>query len=452
MDNSLEGALEPAPKAAIGIDQLQSFLKTQRHHRAASAAIPGGVNSNVRLGPLPLCFTSGSGSKLVDLDGNSYIDYALGMGPAILGHAPAAVLDAVQNSLGLGQLFAGQHESELVLAKSLQACVPSAELVRLGMTGSEMVQAALRVARAYTGKSSFIKFQGHYHGWFDNVLVNQTGPAATDGQLPVPIQLQTLGQSLASTADTHVLPWNDEDAISRYLEKNGSDLAAIITEPVMCNTGVIPPRPGYLEALRLLCDKYNVVLIFDEVITGFRFGLGGAQARFGIVPDLSIFAKAFGGGFPVAALAGRADIMELFGSGNVNHSGTYNANLVSITAAIATLDQLRAGDGAVFKHIETIGEKLISGMREIAERRAVNLVVSGYGSVFHTLFTDEPEICDYAAHSRADTKRQQAFVDALLTKGVRPTARGTWFVSAAHTQDDVDITLSAVDAVLANAV
>lgn len=436
--------------AAVGTPS-QNFDKSESYHRAASEAIPGGVNSNVRLGNLPLCFASGSGSKLTDLDGNIYIDYALGMGPAILGHAPAPVTKAVEASLGLGQLFAGQHNSELRLARLLQTCVPSAELVRFGMTGSEMVQAALRVARAFTGKPGFIKFEGQYHGWFDNVLVNQSGPAGdVHKAFPLPIRLQTQGQSINATADTHVLPWNDEAAVARYLEENHGVIAAIITEPVMCNTGVIPPRPGYLEHLRAVCDKHNVVLIFDEVITGFRLGLGGAQARFGIRPDLSVFAKALGGGFPVAALAGRRDIMGLFGDGSVNQSGTYNANVVSLMAAVATVETLSEGNAAVYSRLEATGTKLIDGMREIAERRSIDMLVSGYGSVFHTAFTRDTEIYDYASHFRADAARQKAFIDALLKKCIRPTSRGTWFVSTAHSETDVDSTLSAVDEVLAD--
>ncbi|WP_217698224.1 aspartate aminotransferase family protein [Novosphingobium mathurense] len=426
-----------------------NLSKSDAYHEAARGIIPGGVNSNVRLGGWPLCFESARGPILVDLDGNEYVDYALGMGPAILGHAPSDLIAAVQASLSSGQLFAGQHRSELDLARLLQRYIPSAELVRIGMTGSEMVQAALRVARAFTGKNGFIKFEGQYHGWFDNVLVNLTGTPG-NGVVPLPVRLQTKGQAEAGTADTHILPWNDLDVVERYLADRGDQVAALITEPVMCNTGVIPPRPGYLEGLRSVCDKHKVVFIFDEVITGFRLGLGGAQGKFGVTPDLSTFAKAFGGGFPLAALAGRREIMSLFASGEVNHSGTYNSNLVSIVAGIATLEQLAANDGEVYRRIDGNGIALIEGMREIAQRRSVNLQVSGYGAVFHTYFADDLEIVDYASHWRADATRQAAFVDALLPLGIRPTRRGTWFVSGAHGSSEIDRTLSAVDEVLRN--
>jgi glutamate-1-semialdehyde 2,1-aminomutase len=427
------------------------FQRSIAYHLEASAVIAGGVNSNVRLGGTPLCFARASGSKLFDLDGNEYVDYALGMGPAILGHAPTQVVQAVRDSLDDGQLYAGQHPSELALAQLLQAHVPSAELVRIGLTGSEMVQAALRVARAYTGRTHFVKFEGQYHGWFDNVLVNTSGPANDPaGPLPFPIHCQTAGQSLAAVSETYVLPWNDAVGITDFLDRQGSQVAAIITEPMMCNTGAILPRPGYLQTLRSLCDEHGIVLIFDEVITGYRLGLGGAQVRFGVKPDLSIFGKALGGGFPVAALAGRADIMSLFANGLVNHSGTYNSNTVSLAAAIATLEQLAAANGSAYTKIESTGEQLIEGIRQIASRRSTNLKVIGCAAVFHTLFTDQSETFDYATHNLADAVRQKMLIDALLLRGIRPTSRGTWFVSTAHTAADVERTLAAVDATLAS--
>lgn len=415
-----------------------------RYHYDAAGVIAGGVNSNVRLGTHPFCFARAHGSKLIDLDGNEYIDYALGMGPAILGHAPKAVIDAVSESLSLGQLFAGQHQMELTLGRLLQQHIPSAERVRIGMTGSEMNQAALRVARAYTGRPGFVKFEGHYHGWFDNVLVNHSGPANNpSGTLPFPLHAQTAGQSAATMSETYVLPWNDLDAVSRFLASHAFNVAAIITEPVMCNTGAIAPRPDFLQGLRRLCDQHGIVLIVDEVITGFRLGLGGAQARFGVQPDLSVFAKAFGGGFPIAALAGRAEIMDLFATGKVNHSGTYNSNLVSIAAGIATIETLAANDGAIYAAIEQTGERLMDGIRDIARRSGVNLRVSGYGSVFNTHFGDE-EVIDYASYKRTDAARQKVLLDTLLLHRIRPTGRGTWFVSAAHSTEDIERTLQAV--------
>jgi glutamate-1-semialdehyde 2,1-aminomutase len=421
--------------------------ESRHYHELAKARIAGGVNSNVRLGNAPLCFASGTGSRLTDVDGNVYVDYALGMGPTILGHAPAAVTAEVARTLVLGQLFAGQHAMELELANQFCACVRSAELVRFGLSGSEMVQAAIRVARAFSGRPEVIKFEGHYHGWFDNVLINQNPPVAQGNPIPRPRHLQSAGQSAHASEDFAVLPWNDTGSIDRYVGANASRIAAIITEPIMFNTGGILPNPGYLEHLRQVTQKHGIVLIFDEVITGFRVALGGAQELYGIKPDLSVFAKALGAGFPVAALAGRRDIMEMFASGGVNHSGTYNANLVSLSAALASLRELSANNRAAYKRIESAGKALMEGISAAGRRYAADLQVSGLPSAFHTCFTSRP-VHDYVTYASANQKRLALFLSALLENGVRPTSRGTWFVSAAHTEDDVALTLAAVEKAL----
>lgn len=421
-----------------------AVAESRHYHNLAKARIAGGVNSNVRLAGAPLCFASGKGSRLTDVDGNHYIDYALGMGPNILGHAPPAVTDEVSRTLGIGQLFAGQHPLELELANNFCSCVRSAELVRFGLSGSEMIQAAMRVARAYTARPEIIKFEGHYHGWFDNILINLNGPIAKEGDpLPRPHQLLSLGQSPQASADLAVLPWNDFEAIDSYVGANASRIAAIITEPVMLNTGGILPKPGYLQHLRQVTKAHDIVLIFDEVITGFRVALGGAQELYDVEPDLSVFAKALGAGFPVSALAGRREIMEMFASGRVNHSGTYNANTVSLSAALAVLRELSADSQAAYKRIKTVGSALMEGFTMAARQRGVDLQISGLPSAFHTCFASHP-IHDYATYARADHKRLGLFLAALLERGVRPTGRGTWFVSTVHTDSDIASTLEAV--------
>jgi glutamate-1-semialdehyde 2,1-aminomutase len=429
-------------------EQQTGGLKTsqsQHYHELAKARIAGGVNSNVRLGASPICFASGKGAHLTDVDGNVYLDYALGMGPNILGHAPTVVVDEVARTLSLGQLFAGQHPLELKLADKLASCVSSAELVRLGLSGSEMVQAAIRVARAYTGRPEIIKFEGHYHGWFDNILVNVSGPAAPPGApLPLPRHLQSAGQASHASADVAVLPWNDFEAIERYVSANASKVAAIITEPVMLNTGGILPSDGYLQHLRRVATRHGAVLIFDEVITGFRVALGGAQELYGVRPDLSVFAKALGAGFPVSALAGRRDIMELFGSGKVNHSGTSNANVSGISAALAALGELSAAGQAAYGRMNACGRTLMDGIAHAARRRGLDLQISGLPAAFHTCFANHP-IHDYATYMRADHRRLSAFLLALLECRIRPTSRGTWFLSTAHTESDVETTLEAVE-------
>jgi len=421
-----------------------------RYHADAARAIAGSVNSNVRLLGTPICFARASGAHLVDIDGNSYIDYALGMGPAILGHAHPRVVTAVQESLSLGQLYAGQHPAELELALLVQRLIPSAELVRFGMTGSEMIQAALRVARAHTGRNKIIKFEGHYHGWFDNVLANVGGPPAAHTSEPIPYsaRLQTLGQPQSSVAELLAMPWNNIDALTRCFEEHGHEIAAVLMEPMMCNAGAILPRSDYLQAVRRLCDVDGALLVFDEVITGFRLGLGGAQGLFGVKPDLSVFAKAIGAGLPLAMLTGRADIMKLISTGAVNHSGTYNSNLVSIAAGVAALQVLSEDGGSALAHIERTGRELMSGLRELACKHESNLYVSGVGAVFNTSFTDHHDVYDYASFKLAEDAPLKVFLDGLLMRGVRPTSRGTWFVSAAHTDREVRETLAAADEVL----
>jgi glutamate-1-semialdehyde 2,1-aminomutase len=433
---------------AVNSGEISNVSASRHYHELARTRIAGGVNSNVRLSGVPICFASGSGSRLTDVDGNVYIDYALGMGPNILGHAPAAVIEAVAGTLAMGQLFAGQHALELELAEKFCGCVAAAELVRFGLSGAEMVQAAMRVARAHTGKSEIIKFEGHYHGWFDNIFINNNGPVASnDDPVPRPHYLQSAGQSPGASADVAVLPWNDFEAIKHYVSANAGRIAAVITEPVMLNTGGILPKPGYLQHLRELTAAHGIVLIFDEVITGFRIALGGAQELYGVDPDLSIFAKALGAGFPVAALAGRREIMELFASGRVNHSGTYNANVVSVVAAMATLDELKAADNHVYARIGAAGRVLMDGIAGSARRYGIDLQVSGVPSAFHTCFASHA-IHDYASYSKADHERLNLFLAALLERGVRPTSRGTWFVSSAHSDSDVAQTLDAVDRAL----
>lgn len=401
----------------------------------------------MRLGsqPMPLCFSEARGSKLRDLDGNTYIDYSAGMGPAILGHASAAVTDAVERAGSSAQLYAGQSQLELELARRLCELLPYADLIRIGLTGSEMAQTAIRLARAHTGKLKLVKFQGHYHGWYDNILVNLgSAPAASNDTGTIPVVPESKGQPSSVAADLSVLPWNNESVLREFLDAHHGEVAGVIMEPVMCNTGVISPVGGFLEAAREICNKYGVVLIFDEVITGFRLDIAGSYGRFGVAPDLAIFAKALGGGFPISAIAGHKEIMQLLASGEVNHSGTYNANLLSLTAGIATFDELARDDSQVLKDIDAAGNKLMEGIRQIAENVPVSLKVQGFGSVFNTYFSDRHPIESYDQFTQCDDSLLRKFVLKLQERGVRPTARGTWFVTAGHTGKDIEDTLQAV--------
>ena len=433
------------------ISTTPSYTHSTELYEAACDVLPGGASSNFRLGgqPVPLFFERGEGARLYDVDGNVYLDYALGMGPNILGHAPPAVLRAVAASLGRGQLFAGQYAEEAELARLVRRSVPCAEMVRFGSSGSEMNQAAIRVARAFTGRSRIVKFEGHYHGWFDTLLVSTAPPIDQAGPADAPTPyLQSAGQSRSAAADVAVLAWNDLAAVERYLAAHAQQTAAVLMEPILCNTSVVLPRAGYLEGVRRVCDRYGVVLIFDEVITGFRVGLGGAQQRLGVTPDLAVFAKAMGAGFPIAALAGKRELMQLLG-GAVMHGGTFNTHMVSTSASIAALTELARDGGRAYREMEERGEALMHGLRRLGERAGEPLLVQGLGMAFNTAFTDLPEVTDYRSYQRTDLARQKRFLRALQDRGVRPTSRGTWFLSTAHTAADVDQTLRAAEGALA---
>jgi glutamate-1-semialdehyde 2,1-aminomutase len=430
---------------------MSRYDKSIQLHERALKVMAGGVSSGFRAAskPVPLFFERGQGAILTDVDGNSYIDYVLGLGPNILGHAPAKVLARVAASLGEGQLYAAQNRHELALAERLARIIPSAEMVRFASSGTEAVQAALRLARAYTGRPKIVKFEGHYHGWVDTIAVsvkpalNAAGPVSQ----PVPVA-ESVGQPESTFADVIVLPWNDLAMFRDTIESRGPEIAGVIMEPILCNTSVVVAKAGYLEGVRALTQKHGSVLIFDEVITGFRVGLGGAQARLGITPDLSTFAKAVAAGFPLSCLVGRRQIMERLHTHGVLHGGTYNANVVSTTAALAALDELEADSGAVYRRMEGLGGKLMAGLRAAAAKHRLPLLVQGLGAVFNTAFTDQPSVTDYRSHARTDAAMMTRFADLLQEDGVRITQRGTWFLSTAHTDEHIDQTLAAVDRVL----
>jgi glutamate-1-semialdehyde 2,1-aminomutase len=431
-------------------DERPRFSRSIELHAEAARYLPGGVSSHFRLGmkPVPLFFTGAHDSRLVDADGHTYIDYALGMGPILLGHADPDVNAAVAASLAQGQLYAGQHRMELTLARTLCEILPCAERVRFSMSGTEAIQAALRVARAFTNKPKVVKFEGHYHGWLDNVFVSVRPDEARRGPGDAPNTVpESRGQDTNAYASQIVLPWNDFDVLRARLERD-RDVAAVVMEPMMCNTSVILPKAGYLERVRELCTRLGVLLIFDEVVTGFRVALGGAQSLFGVTPDLAAFAKAMANGYPISCLAGRADVMELLGTGTVVHGGTYNANTTSCAAALAVIRRLRSDGGAIYGRLREAGCSLMEGLRECAAEHGVSLLVQGLPTVFHVAFVDGGDITGFRSHQRCDALAQRRFVSDLLLRGVRVTDRGTWFLSASHTPDDIQETLTAAGEVL----
>jgi glutamate-1-semialdehyde 2,1-aminomutase len=425
-----------------------SFNASVERIRRASQFLPGGVSSNFRLGisPTPLVFDHADGPFLYDIDGNRLTDYYLGMGPMILGHRPEEVVEAVRRQLERGILFGGQSEVEFEAAELVCGMLPSAQKVRFSSSGSEAVQAALRLSRAATGRGVIVKFEGHYHGWLDNVLWSVAPGADVMGaeQAPVP-QPGTPGQDAHAGELVEVLSWNRTDFIEERLSRG--DVAAVIMEPAMCNTGAIFPAPGYLETVREICRKTGTILIFDEVITGFRVGPGGAQEKLGVTPDLTIFGKAVASGFPVAGLAGRADLMDLFATGKVMHGGTYNSQSVAMAATVATLRALKAP--GTYDALARHGTRLMHGVADAFATAGVTATVTGFPEIFHVGFglrTAPRNYRDILATDRAGYVR---LTTALLERGVRVLERGAWFISTKHDDAVVDQTVASLKDALA---
>jgi glutamate-1-semialdehyde 2,1-aminomutase len=411
----------------------------------ARRVIPGGVNSTNRALPWPIAFTEAHGAYMTDSDGNRYLDYHAAFGPLILGHNHPAVNAAVRAATErIDIIGAGVTDIEVELAELLVRHIPSAERALLTNSGSEATYAAIRLARAVTGRSSIIKFQGAYHGWHDAVLMNVISPPERMGQKD-PLSLGMLPEVIDHTL---VLPFNDVETLGETLRARGDEVAAVILECIPHNIGCVLPRPEFLQALRDLTRQHGVVLIFDEVITGFRHGLGGYQAVCGVTPDLSTFAKAMANGYPIAALAGRAELMDRFGpGGGVVFAGTYNGHPVGVAAALATIAELEGG--AVHRHCFALAERAASGMEAIARELGIPMTVARFGSVFVPYFMEGP-IESYADLLRNDDARDVAFRRAMCERGLFmiPTALKRNHVSAAHTAEDIDRTLDAAREVL----
>ncbi|MEW6261479.1 MAG: aspartate aminotransferase family protein [Thermodesulfobacteriota bacterium] len=429
----------------------RSHEKSIELYERAKEVMPAGVSSHLRSleKPVPLSFSQAQGAKMFDVDGNVYIDYVLGLGPLILGHTPPRVIEAVAAAMNRGQVYAGQHELETQVAETLVEVIDCAEMVRFALSGTDVTQLSLRLAKAFTGRSKIIKFEGHYHGWADNVYVSAwvSPPQLGDRSKP-PSILHSQGQSSFLAEETIVLPWNDADILESVLERRGKEVAGIIMEPAMCNSGGIWPRPGYLEAVREMCHRHGVVLIFDEVISGFRFHPGGLQTLLGVTPDLTTLGKAMAGGFPVSALVGRRDIMKLIAGGEVMHAGTFNGNVVGLAAARETLSCLRENDGQIHREMTARGKRLMSGLRERAVRYDLPVLVSGRETAFHVHFTPRRELFEYRDLLDNDGRSYNVFQKRLMELGVRLIFRGNWYLSAAHSDEEIEYTLNQVDRAL----
>ena len=423
-----------------------TFPKSAELFARAQLSIAGGVNSGIRKMevPVPLYFDHGKGSRLFDVDGNEYIDFQIGQGAILYGHAPEGMADAIGAQAHKGTHWAAQSELEIDVAERLQKMIPGAERVRFNNSATEVVLSALRLARAHTGRSMILKFEGHYHGWGDEGLVGYAPPPGQWGTEDDPTRLHPSKGVIPEVLSTFVVArWNDPSHLRQRVAEHHDQIAAIIFEPVLCNTGCMPAVAGMLETIRELCDENGIVMIADETITGFRFGAGCAQSYYGFTPDLTILGKAIGGGVPFAALVGKEKMFAKIMSGEVVHAGTLNANPLCLSAAKWCLDEVIAlGD----KHPDSsiaLGEQLMAGLSKLAAQHNIPLKPQGPGLVFHATMlkpgAPEGEITNYRDYAlRQDAARWAHLRRCLLEEGVRAIERGLWFISLAHTQADID--------------
>lgn len=425
---------------------MSERLRSGQLFSRARRVIPGGVNSPVRsfaaVGGEPLFFQRGAGSRLYDVDGNEYIDCVCSWGPLILGHAHPRVVEHVQRAVRDGTSFGACIEAEVELAELIAHCMPAIEMVRLVNSGTEAVMSAIRLARAYTGRPDIIKFAGCYHGHADGLLVRAGSGVATLGLPDSP------GVPQDFAAHTLVAPYNDLDVVRRIAAERAESIAAIIVEPVAGNMGVVPPASGFLGGLRQVTQEIGALLIFDEIITGFRLGLGGAQERYGVTPDLTTLGKIIGGGFPVGAYGGRSEIMQMVApAGPVYQAGTLSGNPVAAAAGLETLRLL--SEPGVYDYLERLGALLEHGLTQAARQAGVPASVNRVGSMLTMFFAPQPPT-DYASAQAADAVRYGAFFRGMLDRGVYlpPAQFEALFLSTAHTDEDVEVVLGAAAAAL----
>jgi len=411
----------------------QLFARAQR-------ILPGGVDSPVRafkaVGASPLFIARARGARLVDVDGNTFIDYVMSWGPLIHGHAPRGLVTALKAAVGNGTSYGAPSPLEVELGERVRRLMPSLERVRFVNSGTEAAMSAIRVARAATGRERLIKFEGCYHGHADPFLVKAGSGALTLGVPTSP------GVTRAAVADTLVATYNDLESVQRLFEANRGQIAALIVEPIAGNMGLVPPADGFLRGLRDACTANGALLIFDEVISGFRAATGGAQALYGIRPDLTCLGKIIGGGLPVGAYGGRADLMEMVApAGPVYQAGTLSGNPLAMAAGLWSLRGLTP---ALYSRLRSLGARLAAGLADGAREAGIPLQVNAVGSLVTPFFTDRP-VRDFQSATSANTARYAAFFRELLARGIYcpPSQFEAWFLSAAHTAKDVDRTVEA---------
>jgi glutamate-1-semialdehyde 2,1-aminomutase len=416
------------------------YARSEKLFAAASRILPGGVDSPVRafkaVGAIPLFVERGRGAYLEDADGHTYIDYVMSWGPLIHGHAPKGLVKALAAAASRGTSFGAPTELETRLAQRVATLMPSIERIRFVSSGTEATMTAARVARAFTRRDRIVKFEGCYHGHGDAFLVKAGSGAMTLGTPTSP------GVPASAARDTLVARYNDLDSVERLLDQNHQQVAAIFVEPIAGNMGVVPPREGFLEGLRKICRREGILLVFDEVISGFRASVGGAQQIFSIKPDLTCLGKIIGGGLPVGAYGGRADVMDLVApAGPVYQAGTLSGNPLAMTAGLWSLEQLSP---RLYRHLAGLGGRLAAGLADAARGAGVPLQVNAFGSLLTPFFNTRP-VRDYESAAASDTAAYASFFRGMLQRGVYapPSQFEAWFISGAHTERDIDRTIKA---------
>lgn len=459
MPNTLTRKIAPPPAAAnenLGLPAEFSAPVSQKWFARAQKVLAGGISSSARSTttgpyPFPLYIARGHGSRVWDADGHQFIDYLLSYGSVILGHADEGLAAATGAQMASGTMFGTCNTVEVELAEQIVAMVPGADLVRFANSGSEAICGAIRAARGFTGRNRIIKFEGHYHGWVDVLAISNRPGLPDAGPLEQPhSHPHSRGIPGGVVQDVIIAPWNHREILRQIFDAHEKELAAVIIEPLVANNACIGPESGFLEWIRTECTRRGILMIYDEIVTGFRLARGGAAQAYGVIPDLAIFSKAIGGGFPISAFAGRRDIMEPIAANTVKHGGTYNGNPLCAAAALATLRRLNQ-PGAL-EAIESHGRSCMMAIERAARDNGISCVVQGAGTMFQVVFNkDGKPLRHYRDLLTADTARYNAFRHALLRRGVHINSSGSacWFVSAAHSENDLAITTAAIDSAMA---
>ncbi|MFC1822587.1 aspartate aminotransferase family protein [Thermodesulfobacteriota bacterium] len=411
-----------------------------------------GEGSSGRSELFPLFIESGQGCRVFDVDGNEFIDYMLAYGPIILGHAHPAIVKAICDQTEKGTIFGHNNTLEIEVSRKIIELFPEMDQVRFNNTGTEAVQSALRVARVFTGKNKFLKFVGQYHGWLDNVLISGAATKYEDmGPYDAPNSVRiSKGSPPSVLEDVLMAHWNDLDQVEKIVKKHKGELACIITEPMMSNAHIIPPKDGFLEGLKKIAHDNDVLLVFDEVVSGFRLSLRGGQGYFGVTPDITVFGKALGGGLPVSAFGARHEIMDVIGKDGAIQLGTFNTNPLCMAAANAALDEFIKDDGGIYPYMYELGEMLQNGIRSIFTKLGIEARIQGTKSLFAVLLTKDP-VHNYEDTFRVDPKKLITYRRFLYEHGimVRPEPKDIWYLSSAHTKVEIEKTLNILENALA---